>query len=428
MLKKTLIISILLLSCLYGLVSAAEEEKFVNLIPIASPITPIAARVIVQAISQSATDSAEALIIELDTPGGLDESMRQIVREILNSKVPVIVYVSPGGARAASAGVFITLAAHIAAMAPGTNIGAAHPVGLGGQIDSTMLKKVENDAAAYIKSLAKKRGRNEEWAEEAVRKSVSIPEYEALQKNVIDLVANDLRDLLSKVDGRKIALQEGEERTLHTKNAQVKRIEISWRDRILEVITNPNIAYILYTLGMLGLFFELSNPGAIFPGIIGGICLILAFFAFQSLPINYAGVLLMALALILFLLEVKIVSHGALTIGGIISMLLGSLLLFDSPVPYMRVSLTLIIVAVVSTALFFIFAVGMGIKAQRRKPTTGQAGLLGQIAVVRTPLEPEGTVFVEGELWKAISDQPVQAGEKVKILGVEHLTLKVTKA
>ncbi len=404
------------------------QEKLVNLISISSAITPVSARIIVQAIDQSVKDSAEALIIELDTPGGLDESMRQIVREILNSKVPVIVYVSPGGARAASAGVFITLAAHIAVMAPGTNIGAAHPVGIGGQIDSTMLAKVENDAAAYIKSLAKKRNHNEEWAEQAVRKSVSITEYEALQKNVIDLVANDLRDLLNKIDGKKITLQEGEERTLATKNININRIEISWRDRILEVITNPNIAYILYTLGMLGLFFELSNPGAIFPGIIGGICLILAFFAFQSLPINYAGVLLMALALILFLLEVKIVSHGALTIGGIISMLLGSLLLFDSPTPYMRVSLSLILVAVISTALFFIFAVGMGIRAQKRKPTTGVSGLIGQIAIAKTPLELEGTVFVEGELWKAISDQPVQAGERVKILAVEHLTLKVTKA
>jgi membrane-bound serine protease (ClpP class) len=404
------------------------EERYVNLVSISSAITPVSASIIVQAIEQSIKDSAEALIIELDTPGGLDESMRQIVREILSSKVPVIVYVSPGGARAASAGVFITLAAHIAAMAPGTNIGAAHPVGIGGQLDSTMLAKVENDAAAYIKSLAKKRNRNEDWAEQAVRKSVSITEYEALQKNVIDMVANDLRELLNKIDGKKVTLQEGEERILATKNININRIEISWRDRILEVITNPNIAYILYTLGMLGLFFELSNPGAIFPGIIGGICLILAFFAFQSLPINYAGVLLMALALILFLLEVKIVSHGALTIGGIISMLLGSLLLFDSPTPYMRVSLSLILVAVISTALFFIFAVGMGIKAQKRKPTTGESGLIGQIAVAKTPLEPEGTIFVEGELWKAISDQPVQAGEKVKILAVEHLTLKVTKA
>ena len=406
----------------------AQIERHVNLVEISSAITPISARIIVQAIEQSVADSAEALVIQLDTPGGLDESMRQIVKEILNSRVPVIVYVAPGGARAASAGVFITLAAHVAAMAPGTNIGAAHPVGIGGQIDSTMLSKVENDAAAYVKSLAKKRGRNEEWAEEAVRKSVSITEYEALNKKVIDLVAENIRELLEKVDGKKITLAEDQEKILATKNIEVESIEISWRDKILEVITNPNIAYILYTLGMLGLFFELSNPGAIFPGIIGGICLILAFFAFQSLPINYAGVLLMLLALILFLLEVKIVSHGALTIGGVISMLLGSLLLIDSPVPYMRVSLSLILIAVISTALFFIFAVSMGIKAQRRKPTTGESGLVGQIALAKTELNPEGTVFVEGELWKAVSDLPVQAGEKVKVLSVEHLTLKVTKA
>lgn len=428
MLRQIILFLNLTLLFLWPAPGQAKAEKLVNLLTISSPITPVSARIIVQALEKSVQDSAQALLIELDTPGGLDESMRQIVREILNSKVPVIVYVSPSGARAASAGVFITLAAHIAAMAPGTNIGAAHPVGIGGQMDSTMLKKVENDAAAYIKSLAKKRDRNEKWAEEAVRKSVSITEYEALKKNVIDMVARDVRQLLDQVDGKKIELPEGEAKILATKDASLNRIEISWRDRILEVITNPNVAYILYTLGMLGLFFELSNPGAIFPGIIGGICLILAFFAFQSLPINYAGVLLMVLALILFLLEVKIVSHGALTIGGIISMLLGSLLLIDSPFPYMRVSLSLILVAVISTALFFIFAVGMGIKAQRRKPTTGEAGLIGQIAVARSPLDPEGTVFVEGELWKAISDQPVRAGEKVKILAVEHLTLKVTKA
>lgn len=408
--------------------SQAAVEKHINLLTISDAITPVTARIIVQAIEKSSSDSSQALVIELDTPGGLDESMRQIVREILNSKVPVIVYVAPSGARAGSAGVFITIAAHIAAMAPGTNIGAAHPVGLGGQIDSTMLKKVENDAAAYIRSLAKKRGRNEEWAEDAVRKSVSIPEFEALSKNVIDLVARDIRELLDQVDGRKVMLAEGEEKTLATKGALVKKIEISWRYRILEVITNPNVAYILYTLGMLGLFFELSNPGAIFPGVIGGICIILAFFAFQSLPINYAGVLLMALALILFLLEIKVPSHGALTIGGVISLLLGSLLLIESPIPYMRISLTLISIVVICTTLFFIFAVGMGLRAQRRKPTTGDIGLVGQLAVVRTQLDPEGTVFVEGELWRAISDQPIQPGDKVKILAVEHLTLKVTKA
>jgi len=427
MLRKFVLLLNLVLALLWPGSGVAQEEKHVNLLTISSAITPVSARIIVQALEKSVEDSAQALLIQLDTPGGLDESMRQIVREILNSRVPVIVYVSPGGARAASAGVFITLAAHVAAMAPGTNIGAAHPVGLGGQMDSTMLKKVENDAAAYIKSLAKKRNRNEKWAEEAVRKSVSLAEYEALKKNVIDLVANDIRELLEQIDGKKIKLIEDQEKTLSTKGVVLNRIEISWRDRILEVITNPNIAYILYTLGMLGLFFELSNPGAIFPGIIGGICLILAFFAFQSLPINYAGVLLMVLALILFLLEIKIPSHGALTIGGIISMLLGSLLLIDSPFPYMRVSLSLILVIVISTALFFIFAVGMGLKAQRRKPTTGEVGLIGQIAVARSPLDLEGTVFVEGELWKAISDQPVQTGEKVRILAVEHLTLKVTK-
>jgi len=427
MLRKFVLLLNLVLALLLPGSGATQEEKHVNLLTISSAITPVSARIIVQALEKSVEDSAQALLIQLDTPGGLDESMRQIVREILNSRVPVIVYVSPGGARAASAGVFITLAAHVAAMAPGTNIGAAHPVGLGGQMDSTMLKKVENDAAAYIKSLAKKRNRNEKWAEEAVRKSASLAEYEALKKNVIDLVANDIRELLEQIDGKKIKLIEDQEKTLSTKGVVLNRIEISWRDRILEVITNPNIAYILYTLGMLGLFFELSNPGAIFPGIIGGICLILAFFAFQSLPINYAGVLLMVLALILFLLEIKVPSHGALTIGGIISMLLGSLLLIDSPFPYMRVSLSLILVIVISTALFFIFAVGMGLKAQRRKPTTGEVGLIGQIAVARSPLDLEGTVFVEGELWKAISDQPVQTGEKVRILAVEHLTLKVTK-
>ena len=427
MLRKFVLLLNLVLALLWPGSGVAQEEKHVNLLTISSAITPVSARIIVQALEKSVEDSAQALLIQLDTPGGLDESMRQIVREILNSRVPVIVYVSPGGARAASAGVFITLAAHVAAMAPGTNIGAAHPVGLGGQMDSTMLKKVENDAAAYIKSLAKKRNRNEKWAEEAVRKSASLAEYEALKKNVIDLVANDIRELLEQIDGKKIKLIEDQEKTLSTKGVVLNRIEISWRDRILEVITNPNIAYILYTLGMLGLFFELSNPGAIFPGIIGGICLILAFFAFQSLPINYAGVLLMVLALILFLLEIKVPSHGALTIGGIISMLLGSLLLIDSPFPYMRVSLSLILVIVISTALFFIFAVGMGLKAQRRKPTTGEVGLIGQIAVARSPLDLEGTVFVEGELWKAISDQPVQTGEKVRILAVEHLTLKVTK-
>jgi membrane-bound serine protease (ClpP class) len=398
----------------------------VNLVTIDGPIGPVTARIIEKTVDSSVEDGSEALIIELNTPGGLDESMRLITKKILNSRVPVMVYVAPSGSRAASAGVFITLSAHIAAMTPGTNMGAAHPVAMGGQIDSTMEEKVVNDAAAYIKSIASKRGRNEEWAEESVRKSVSITEKEALELGVIDFVVTDVRALLDSCDGKKVELPSGE-KVLDTKEIEVRRAEISVRDRILQVITNPTIAYILLTLGMWGLFFELSNPGAIFPGIVGGICLILAFFGLQTLPVNYAGLLLMILAVIFFILEVKVVSYGALTIGGIISMVFGSLLLFESPLPYMRASLSVIISVAVATALFFIFALGFVIQAHKRKVTTGDQGLLGEVAVARTALNPEGDVFIQGEIWKAESDQPVKKGEKVVVTGIEQLTLKVTK-
>ncbi|KPL02651.1 MAG: serine protease [candidate division Zixibacteria bacterium SM23_73_2] len=403
-----------------------RSKRHVNLVRVDGPIGPISARIIINAISSSVEDSAEALVIELNTPGGLDDPMRSIVSEILNSGVPVMVYVSPSGSRAASAGVFITLSAHIAAMAPGTNIGAAHPVGIGGQIDSTMVDKITNDAAAYIKSIATKRERNAEWAEKAVRESVSETEYDALKLNIIDLIAENLRDLLDQCDGKKVLLPSGE-KELKTEKIEVKRIEIDWRDEILNIISNPNIAYVLYTLGMLGLFFELSNPGSIIPGVVGAICLILAFFAFQTLPINYAGLLLMLLALLFFFAEIKVPSHGALTIGGIISMLLGSLMLFESPLPYLRASLGIIITIVAATALFFIFAVGMGLRAQRRKATTGDRGMIGLKGVARSKLDPEGYVFVHGEIWKATADMKIEKGEKIKVIGVEDLTLKVTK-
>ncbi|MGB7063161.1 MAG: nodulation protein NfeD [Candidatus Zixiibacteriota bacterium] len=402
------------------------SPRHVNLVTVDGPIGPITARIIDQAIDASVEDSAEALVIELNTPGGLDESMRIITRKILNSGIPVIVYVAPSGSRAASAGVFITLSAHVAAMSPGTNMGSAHPVAIGGQMDSTMAEKVVNDAAAYIRSIASRRGRNEEWAEESVRESISATEYEALKLNVIDLVVDNVRALLDSCDGRKVSLPSGE-KTLETKEIEVRRVEISVRDRILQVITNPTIAYILLTLGIWGLFFELSNPGAIFPGIVGGICLILAFFALQTLPINYAGLLLMILALILFILEVKIVSHGALAIGGIISMVLGSLLLFESPLPYMRVSLVVIITVVAGTALFFLVAIGLALRARKRKVTTGGRGLTGEVGVARSALKPEGDVFIHGEIWRAEADQPIKKGEKVVVTGMEHLTLKVTK-
>ena len=412
---------------LFSLLFAQPQERWVNLVTIDGPIGPISASVIIKAIDKSIEDSAEALVIELNTPGGLDEPMRDIITKILNSPVPVIVYVSPAGSRAASAGAFITLSGHIAAMAPGTNIGAAHPVFPGAEVDSVMKEKATNDAAAYIKSIASKRGRNAEWAEKAVRESISETEYDALELGAIDLVATDLRDLLDKCDGKKVPLPSGE-RILATKDIPVRRINIGLRDRILEVISNPNIAYILYAIGMLGIFFELSNPGAILPGIIGAICLILAFFAFQTLPVNYAGLLLMILALIFFILEVKVTSYGALTIGGIISMLLGSLMLIESPAPYMRISLSIIVFVVAATALFFIFAVGMGLRAQRKKTTTGDKGMVGMTGVARTKLDPEGSVFVHGEIWKAVADQTIKKGEKIKVVGIEDLTLKVTKA
>jgi membrane-bound serine protease (ClpP class) len=403
--------------------------KRVDLVSIDGAISPITARIITNAIKSAEDDGSEALVIELNTPGGLDESMRQITREILNADVPIIVYVAPSGSRAASAGVFITMAAHIAAMSPGTNIGAAHPVSIGGQIDSTMQEKVTNDAVAYIKSIASKRGRNASWAEQAVRKSVSITEYEALKDSVIDLVANNVRDLLYKIDGRKVELPSGE-KVLNTKDALVQRINIGWWDNILQMIANPTIAYILFTLAMWGLFFELSNPGSILPGVVGGICLILAIFAFQALPINYAGVLLIILAIILFIAEIKVVSHGLLTIGGIVSMILGSLMLINSPAPYMHVSLVVVVTVTLGTALFFLFAVGMGLKAQMKKVTTGDKGLIGMAGEARTEIKPEGYVFIHGELWKAVSDPQtagIEKGEKVKVTGIENLILKVTK-
>jgi len=425
--KKIGIYSFFLTLLLSNLLYTAEERKHINIITIDGVIGPVSSRIIVDAIKASVKDGAEALVIELNTPGGLDESMRIIIKEILNSDVPIIVYVSPSGSRAASAGVFITLAANIAAMAPGTNIGAAHPVSLGGQIDSTMVEKITKDAVAYVKSIAAKRGRNIHWAEQSVRKSESIPEYEALKLKVIDFIANSVRELLDKCDGKKVSLPVGE-KVLNTKEIEIRTIKISWRDKLLAIIANPTIAYILLNLGMLGIFFELSNPGSILPGVVGAICLILAFFAFQSLPINLAGLLLILLALLLFILEVKVPSHGALTIGGVISMLIGSFMLINSPSPYMKISVLVILVTVLSVALFFIFAVGMGLKAQRKKPTTGDKGLIGEIGLTKSRIDPDGYVFIQGELWKAYSDTPIETDQKVKVLGVENLTLKVVKA
>src|SRR6058998_3137381 len=391
-------------------------------------ISPVTLRLIESALTRAKAGGAQALVIQLDTPGGLERSMRAICQRLLNAEIPVVVWVGPTGARAASAGVFITMAAHVAAMAPATNIGAAHPVALSGGVDKESMKKIENDAAAFARTIAVERGRNAEWAEKAVRDAVAITERDALKLKVIDLVADSVPDLLEKVDGRTIKLSKGPV-TLATKGAPVRPIEIGFRDRFLNIITDPNVAYVLMMLGMLGLFFELSNPGVVLPGVIGGISLILAFFAFQSLPINYAGLLLILFGIVLLIAEIKIVSHGVLAIGGMVSMALGSLMLFDAPEVGFRVSWLVIGPTVAATAGLFLFVVAAGVRALGRPPATGAEGLIGKTATVRERLAPEGQVMISGEIWRAVAQgEPLEPGAQVRIVEVDGLTLKVAKA
>ncbi len=425
--KVLLILPILFL--LAFVVNVPSQEKApVFTIEVDAIINPATAKFILDSIDEATQQNAQCLIIKLDTPGGLLESTRLIVKKELASTIPIIVYIAPGGARAASAGVFVTMAANIAAMAPGTHIGAAHPVTMGGEgkESKTMTEKIVNDTVAFIKNIAKTRGRNTDWAEKAVVKSVSITEEEAVKLNVVDLIASDIPSLLDKIDGRVIKF-DGVTRTLHTRGIQPQPIQMSWRDRLLDIISNPTIAYILLMLGIYGIFFELSSPGAILPGVVGGIFLILAFYALQMLPVNYAGLALILFAIILFIAEIKVVSHGLLAIGGIISLFLGSMMLFQSPVEYMRVSLSVIIPAVIVSAAFFIFAVTRAINARLKKPTTGMEGLIGEVGVASTSIAPEGKVSIHGEFWNVVSDQNIEKGGKIQVVGVVNLKLKVRK-
>jgi membrane-bound serine protease (ClpP class) len=407
--------------------NSKEPGREVMVITLQGVINPVSAEFIGKSIKNAQKRNAEALVIELDTPGGLDTSMRSTVKDIIASEVPVVVFVSPSGARAASAGVFITLAAHIAAMAPGTNIGAAHPVAIGEKMDKIMAEKATNDAAAYIKSLAESRKRNQKWAEDAVRKSISATEGEALKERVIDLVSKDLKTLLIDIDGKSVRTVFGD-KILKTRNAVVVREEIGFRQKILNIISDPNVAYVLMLLGFYGLFFELTNPGAIFPGVIGGICIILAFYAFQTLPVNYAGLLLIILAIILFILEIKIVSHGVLTIGGVISMIIGSLMLFESPGPFLKLSIYLILPTVIVTALFFTFIIGLAFKAFRSKPITGIEGLVGMEGVAMTEVTRDGgIVSLHGEIWSAYSEEVIPKDDPVVVEGLRGLKLKIHK-
>jgi membrane-bound serine protease (ClpP class) len=406
----------------------AMAAAAVATIKIDGVISPVTVRLVESALTRAQADGVAALVIELDTPGGLERSMRLICQRLLNAEIPVIIYVAPTGARAASAGVFITMAAHVAAMAPATNIGAAHPVAVGGGADKESLKKIENDAAAFVRSIALERGRNAEWAEKAVRESVSITEREAVKLKVVDLVADSVPDLLDKVDGRNVKTARGAV-TLQTRGAVVKPIEIGFRDRVLNVITDPNIAYILMMLGMLGLFFELSNPGVILPGVVGGIALILAFFAFQSLPINFAGLLLILFGIVLLIAEIKVVSHGVLAVGGVVAMALGSLMLFDAPEVGFRVSWRVIIPTVGATAGLFLFVIAAGVRALTAPSPVGAPALVGETGIARGALTPEGQVLVHGELWRAVArGTPVEEGARVRVVGVNGLTLTVEKA
>jgi len=425
--RSLLIVFVLFLISIGG-PGYSEEKAPVFLAEVDGIINPATAKFIIESIDQAVQQGGQCLIIQLDTPGGLMDSMRNIVKKILASPIPIIVYVAPGGARAASAGVFITMSAHVAVMAPGTHIGAAHPVTLGaeGKESKTMSEKIVNDTVSYVKTIAKTRGKNVDWAEKAVRKSVSITEEEALKLNVIDMISPNLQDLLTKIDGRVVKFN-GVTRTLLTKGVQPQFMRMSWRYRLLDTISNPSIAYILLMLGIYGIFFELSTPGAILPGVVGGIFLILAFYALQMLPINFAGLALILFAIILFIAEIKVVSHGLLAVGGVISLFLGSLMLIESPTEYMRISLSVIIPAVLVSAAFFTFAVTKAIKARLTKPTTGMEGLIGEIGTVSTPIALEGKVAIHGEFWNAISDQRIEAGEKVQAIGVVNLKLKVKK-
>lgn len=393
-------------------------------------INPAASEYIKYGIENSVKDNAQCMVLRLNTPGGLLESTREIVSNILQSPIPIIVYVAPQGSRAASAGVFITLSANIAAMAPGTNIGAAHPVSLEGKMDSTMTEKVTNDAAAFIRSISEKRKRNVKWAEDAVRNSISITETEALKDSVIDLIANNLNDLLVKIDGKEITTESGVG-ILHTKGAKIVYVNMTLQQKLLSLLSDPNIYYILFMLGTLGLLFELYNPGAIFPGVIGVISLILSFYSMNTLPINYAGLALIIFGIILFVLEIKIVSHGILTVGGVTSLVLGSFMLINTNATLggIDISWELIILIAALTLGFFLFAIGYGIKAQRLKPKTGREGIINAPGEAITDLTPKGQVHVHGEIWNAESiDGNISKGEKIIVSEISNLKLIIRRA
>jgi len=417
----------LIIVALFALAAPAQNGNRVILADVEGIIDPAVAEYVNTSLATAKRERAEALLIRMDTPGGLDTSMRLIIKDIFASEIPVIVYVAPTGSRAASAGTFITMAAHVAAMAPGTNIGAAHPVNIAGDMPEDVAEKAENDAVAYIRGIAKQTGRNQDWAEDAVRKSVSVTAENALELNVIDHVSPSVEALLDTIDGTSVKTAAGR-MTLKTKNADVVEDPMSFRQRVLHTLANPNVAYLLLMLGFYGLIYEFANPGFGLSGVGGAIFIVLGLYSMQVLPVNYAGLILIILGVALLIGEAFNPGFGVLGVGGIIAMTVGSFILFESPVPGLRVSPYIIVPTVAATAGFILIAMRMALRAQKRPPTTGAEGMVGLVGEVRTALAPRGEVFVHGEHWSAESvEGTIGVGEEVEIVSLQGFRLKVKR-
>ena len=429
---RILLILIVLLLAVSLVARAQTGSSRIDVLTVKGTINPVLTDYISRGIEQAEETGASAVIIQMDTPGGLDTAMRDIIQSIINARVPVVVYVSPAGARAASAGAYITLSAHVAVMAPNTAIGAATPVAMGGdgeaQMSEEMKHKIINDAIAYIKDLASRQGRNAEWAEKAVRDGISATSQEALDLNVVDMVVSDIDTLITQLDGRTVTLIDGREITLNTQGAAVNYVDMKLIEDFLYTIADPNIAYLLLSLAMLGIMVEIFNPGLIFPGVVGAISLLLAFFSLGVLPVNWAGVLLIALAFGLFVGEVLTTTFGLFTAGGVVSLVIGSLILFKGASPLFRVDPWLIAAVTIVIASVFAFVINRAIRAHRKQAATGREELVGKRAVVKEALDPEGTIFYKGERWAAISEKDrIEAGEEVIITVVDGLTLHVVR-
>lgn len=422
-LRQTTIIAALLLIAVAG---AAGARADVLQLKIDDQITPASAEVILSAIARAEREGASALIIALNTPGGLDTSMREIISRMDSSRVPVVIYVAPSGGRAASAGFIILIAADVAAMAPGTATGAAHPVMAGGgDLEKTMAEKIVNDAAAFLRSHAEKRGRDPQAAESAVRESKSFTEREALDKHLIEIIARDDQDLLSQLQGRTITRVDGSQMVLQLEGAQLVTVTPTVRQRLLMALADPRIAFILFALGALCVYFEFQHPGAVVPGVVGTLSVVLALYGFHMLPINLTGVLLIAVAIGLFVLEAKVAGYGILGIGGIVAAVVGSLILIDDPNPELRLPLKLVLAVVIPFGMIFTFILRLAIRARRSKVTTGTSGMIGLMGRAQTAIAPQGTIFVRGELWRARSQMSIAPGENVRVKGMDGLTLDV---